>query len=436
MKRKSLVASVLIVVLIGLCAASLFALWQGLKVVQANGIHFRGFSAYTISAKGMEEKTLGVTGPVNLTVENDHGNVSVQAGADGQVSIKSEKTGWGSNDADAQAALKELKVIVVQDGNNVNISVQQPVQVEILEIGSEYGSVNFTITVPKETVTDLHSSYGDVKLDGTTGKADVQSDFGNVTVTNANGEVLGESNNGTVTGQNISSEGKATFSSDFGDITLSQVSGLNVSATSANGQIDLSKVQASGLFEAHSQFGDISIRDSQAGTAEISSNNGAIMLEKLNASGKVTVKSDFGDLRLTGVNANSYDLTTQNGQISLDGARNSIKAHSSFGNITVLDAQDATIDLSSNNGDVTFSGSLGSGPHRLKSSFGSIELTLPADSALNADLQTDLGGITSDFSITISGEIDDQHWVGSINGGGATLTAETNNGNITLQSFK
>jgi DUF4097 and DUF4098 domain-containing protein YvlB len=436
MKRKPLIASALIVVLIALCAASLFATWQGLKIVQASGVHFRGFSPYRVSAKATEEKNLNVSGPVNLTVENDLGNIDVQTGADGQVNIKSEKTAWGSSDADAQAALKELKVIVVQNGDSINISVQQPAQVDVLNMGPGYGSVKFTVTVPKQTSTNLHSSNGNTKLDGTTGNADVQSDFGDVTITNTSGDVLGKSNNGTVTGRNINSDGKVTFSSDFGSIVLDQVKGLNVSATSANGRIDLTGVQAGQLLEASSQFGDVHVNNSQAGTANVHSSNGAVTLEKLEVSGKITVKSDFGDLKLTGVNAGSYDLTTQNGKIDLDGAQNSVKAHSSFGRVEVLNARNATIDLASNNGDVIFSGSLGNGPHSATSDFGNIKLSLPAASALNAELKTDFGKITSDFSISVNGDIDDNHWVGNINGGGAVLTAKTNNGNITLQALK
>ena len=102
----------------------------------------------------------------------------------------------------------------------------------------------------------------------------------------------------------------------------------------------------------------------------------------------------------------------------------------------VLNAENATLDLSSNNGSVTFSGSLGAGPHMLESDFGNIKISLPAETALDVDLETDFGRITSDFSLTIQGEISDNHRVGTINGGGATLTVKTNNGNISLQLFK
>jgi len=436
MKNKWLIASILIVALIGLCSASMFAFWQGFRMTGFDGIRFRNFNVNTVSAKSTEEKTLEVSGPVTLNVENNRGDISVQAGADGKVTIKAEKTAWGSNDADAQAALKELMVIIEQNGNDIKVELQEP-QGEMLQIGpGRASSVKFTISVPKETAATLHSSNGDVSLDGTTGNAEARSNFGDVTITNVSGEAVGKSNNGKVSAKNITAEGEITLSSDFGAITLEDVTGADVSASSANGRIELENVKAGKSLTAKSSFGSIHVTDSRAGTAEIRSSNGAINLENLDVNGKITVKNSFGSLTLVKVNAGEYDLATQNGKISVDGAQNEIQAHSDFGSVDVSNAQDATIDLSSNNGAVSFSGTLGNGPHSLKSNFGSIEITLPADTALDVEMETDFGKITSDFSITVNGVIDSKHWKGVINGGGASLTAKTNNGNVTLQTSK
>jgi DUF4097 and DUF4098 domain-containing protein YvlB len=437
MKNKWFVASILIVVLIGLCGASIFAFWQGIGMAEANGFRWRGFRTNTVKAEATEEKNLTVSGPVTLTLENDFGDVSVQTGPDGQVNIKAEKTTWGINEADAQAALKDLTVVIEQDSNAIRVSVKQPADVEFLHIGPGGGGVKFTITVPKETAATLHSSNGDVSLSGTSGDADASSDFGNVTLTDLSGTVLGKSSNGAVSAANIASDGKVTLSSDFGRITLKDVAGSDVRADSANGQITLTDIRASGSLNADSQFGDIHAGSSRAASAHLESSNGKIEVENLDVSGTITAKSSFGSVTLTRVRAGAYDLSTQNGKISVDGdVQGSIKAHSSFGSVEVLNAENATLDLSSNNGSVTFSGSLGAGPHTLESDFGNIKISLPAETALDINMETDFGKITSDFSLTVTGEISDNHRSGTINGGGASLTVKTNNGNITLQSFK
>jgi hypothetical protein len=74
------------------------------------------------------------------------------------------------------------------------------------------------------------------------------------------------------------------------------------------------------------------------------------------------------------------------------------------------------------------------------SDFGSINLTLPADSKLDVDLSTSFGNIQSDLPITVtlngSSNSDGDEIVGSINGGGDQLTAQTNSGSVTIHAGK
>jgi DUF4097 and DUF4098 domain-containing protein YvlB len=124
----------------------------------------------------------------------------------------------------------------------------------------------------------------------------------------------------------------------------------------------------------------------------------------------------------------------------VDGAKNEIKAYTDFGNITIQNADSVTLDLKTNSGTIEFSGSLGEGPHLVNSDFGEISFALPADSKLNVDLKTDFGKISSDLPITVtlteSSNSDKDQIAGSINGGGGTLTAATNSGNIKITAIK
>jgi DUF4097 and DUF4098 domain-containing protein YvlB len=382
----------------------------------------------------VEEKTLTVSGPVSLTLTNDFGDVSVTGGADGQVKVIAEKTAWGYDDAEAQKELEELKVLIEQNGNNISISIQHPDQMNVLNLRPDIWSVKFTITVPEETAVTLDSSNGDLMLSATTGSADLQTDFGSIEVSNASGAVGARTNNGNVTARDITSEEDVTLTSEFGNIIAQEISGADVSAESTNGTLDLQGMTASGVLKAGSDFGSISLINSQASSVDVKSTNGEVTLENVDVQGLVTVHNDFGDLTFDTVDASAYDLKTQNGKIKVDKARGSITAQSDFGDVEVLNVEDGTINLSSTNGAVIFSGSLAGGPHKASSDFGNISLTLPAETALNVDLQTDFGKISSDFEITVSGALDDNHWIGKFNGGGGELTVKTNNGNITINS--
>jgi DUF4097 and DUF4098 domain-containing protein YvlB len=255
--------------------------------------------------------------------------------------------------------------------------------------------VKFTLTVPEETSLDLHSVNGNLTLSGTAGDAGLQTDFGSIEVSNVSNVVTVKTINGNITATDITSQADLSLTSDFGNISLA---------------------------------------NSQAPTMEIISINGRITLEDIEVEGKLTAHSDFGDQSLSAVEASIYDLQTQNGRIKLDKARGSITARSDFGDVEVLNVENGTIDLASNNGAITFSGSLAEGPHSIASDFGNINLIIPPETGLNVDLQTEFGKISSDFEITVSGALDDNHWVGKLNGGGEALTVKTNNGNITINS--
>jgi DUF4097 and DUF4098 domain-containing protein YvlB len=433
MNRKWIIASILIVVLIALCGASLYVVWQGARMMETSGIDI-SFRNNSVKAEAVEEKTLTVSGPVSLTLNNDFGDVSVTAGADGQVKVIAEKVAWGSSDAEAQKELEELKVLIEQNGNNINISLQHPDQMHVLNLRPDIWSVKFTITVPEETAATLDSFNGDLVLSGTTGNADLQTDFGSIQVSGVSGAVTVKTNNGNVTVTDITSDADVSLTSDFGNVTAKGISAANVSVGSTNGALDIREIDASGALKAGSDFGGILLADSQIQAVEIRSTNGKITLENVDVEDMVTIHNDFGDQTLNTVDASAYDLKTQNGKIKVDKARGSIMAQSDFGDVEVLNVENGTIDLSSTNGAVTFYGSLAAGPHKVASDFGNIALTLPAETALNVDLQTDFGKISSEFEITVSGALDDNHWVGKFNGGGEELSVKTRNGNITIHS--
>lgn len=439
MRHKWIAASILIVALIVVCGASLFATWQGIQLARGatRGIRFTGLSPDQISVKSKQEKTIAVDQPISLSVKTFQGNITVKTGKEGQVNVKSDITAWGNSEADAQAALKDITVVIDQTDQEVNVSVDQAVVVDMLHIGPRGGRVNFTITVPPDTAVKLNSVTGDLSLSGTTGDADLETEFGSLGLSDISGNVSAKSGNGKITAQKIKAKGTITLSSEFGGtVVVEDIQGTDITISSSNGQLSgMKNIRASGLLKIKNSFGDIRLEDAQAKSADIRSNNGTIDLERITVENDIIVRSDFGSLSLQEVTAKSYDLKTKNGKINMDGGENEIIAHSDFGSVTILNAKDATLDLSSKNGAVSFSGSLGNGPHTLHSDFGNIKVTLPSDSAFDLDLETDFGKITSSFSITMNGsEMDSQHWHGTVNGGGASLAIDTKNGNITLSS--
>ena len=181
-----------------------------------------------------------------------------------------------------------------------------------------------------------------------------------------------------------------------------------------------------------SEFGRIQFKSGIADMLNIEGNSGAIILTDLVIDKPLTAKTEFGDVTLLNVDAPSYNLEANSGKVSLDSVHDRVKAHSEFGDIEVTNGEQVTLDLKTNSGSVEYSGSLGLGPHILKTEFGNIYLTIPDDTSLSIEMETELGKVKSDFDITLSGEFSEKQLNGTINGGGASLTASTNSGNITI----
>jgi DUF4097 and DUF4098 domain-containing protein YvlB len=143
--------------------------------------------------------------------------------------------------------------------------------------------------------------------------------------------------------------------------------------------------------------------------------------------------TDFGDIEVDEVTADRYDLDTNSGRIEIDVLGGEIKAYSDFGDLVIKSTQPATIDLFTKSGSVEYTGPLGLGPHSLVTDFGDISMYLPQDTAITFDLKTDFGKLKTEFPITLEGDVKPDHWSGTINDGGASLSATTNSGDISFE---
>jgi hypothetical protein len=436
MKNKWLIAGILIVILLVLFTAIIYLSWQGLDQARQSGVRWRAFSYDFISAEADEELRFSIKDSATLDIKNDIGNITIVAGSDDEIVVKAHKTAWGSSQAKADAALEGLKIIATQDNNNVTVRVEPVDTVYIFALRARPDSVAFTITVPTNTTIITQSNVGDITLSKTVGNTNLQTEFGDVSVTNVEGSLTVDTNSGKVTAQQVQANKKTIdLKSEFGSITLEEAVAKDISVHSNSGELKLENVEATGDISLASEFGRIQFESGQADMLNIEANSGAVILTDLIIDKPLTAKTEFGDVTLLNVDAPSYDLKSNSGKVSLDSAHGDVKAHSEFGDIEVANGEQVNLDLQTNSGTVEYSGSLGLGPHILDTEFGNIHLTIPDDTSLSVDLETEFGKIKSDFDITLSGEFSEKRLSGTINGGGVSLTASTNSGNITIANL-
>ena len=396
------------------------------------------FDLRNISSQLEESKTLKVDSekPLTLNVTNNAGSVTVTGANVETVQVKILKTAYDSSQARADAEVKSIKYSIEQTGNTITLKYELP---KSMNFNNHVNTVDFDITVPSEVTVDVDGSMGEVNVSGTKGSVDIRNDFGDVTIEDIEGALTVQTGSGMVDAISIVAGGEnIDLRSDFGGVSLEKAGGKDIVLDSSSGTITLSEVRATGELTTSTDFGNTKFENGSANSLHIETSSGEVSLVKITVKKEIFIKDDFGNIELEQARADSYDLHANSGAITVDGVKGKLKAGSDFGNIIIKNAQAVTLSLETKSGTVEFSGSLGPGPHTVKSDFGGIDLTLPADSKLDVDLSTDFGSISSDIPITVtlngSSNSEGDQIAGSINGGGDQLTAQTSSGSVTLHA--
>jgi DUF4097 and DUF4098 domain-containing protein YvlB len=429
-----IIVIVLVVLLLVCCvAAGLGALFFATQVqVSGERLSLPG-GVENVSAAATSEQTLQVDGPAVLEVANIFGDVDIRAWegqVPGEIRITATKTAWGRDAAEAEQDLEDIEVIVSQEEDMITIQAVMPET----NLEGQADSVDLTILVPEETSVDAVTRMGQVSLSGTQGDAQLESQFGSVEAEDIRGALTANSSNGQITARNIESGSQdIQLQTDFGSIRLEQASAQSVQAGSRNGEVRLENVEAQGEVSLNSDFGELRFAAGSAEQLRAENRNGPIHLSELNVVETLYASSNFGEIRLDQANAAAYELKTTNGAVTVDGAQGSVQIETNSGFIEVSGGEEASLTLTSRSGALTYRGSLGEGPHQLRTDFGDIRLVLPEGSAFSLDLHTEFGSISSEFEVDFETESGENTWQGTVNGGGPLLSASTRNGNIILE---
>ena len=426
--KRPVVITLLIVALVLVCAGIGSVIFFALN----SGFPTNFFEGTFVSASTEESKNYSAEGVTKIDVQNDAGHVRITGGDVSQVTVQAEKTAWAVNEAEATKALANVKYTVKKEGDTLVIKYKLVNN----QVNRKPDSIDFVITVPRKMAVAITDQFGEIELTGTEGDATLESSFGDVTVDTLKGGLNVTTESGRVTTKSINAGSQeVSLKSGFGNLTLEKVTAGDLKVESESGAIELNDVRSSGDMELYTSFGDVTFEKGSSNKLTITTESGKVTLTSIKSSGALSITDKFGNAVLEKVDAASYEIENESGGVEVDGVSSSIKVHSGFGNITIKNGNNASIDLDTESGTVSYEGTLGDGPHKLHSSFGGIDLVIPADSALNIDLKTEFGKIKSDLpiTITVSGDVEANHFVGTINDGGSSLTATTQSGDITIE---
>lgn len=242
-------------------------------------------------AEGSFDRTLKVSGAVDLTVSTGAGAISVRAGDASSVHVSAKirvREGWHITEKEAQEKVKKLEANppVEQQGNTIKIG---EIRDEDLR---QNVSISYEVTTPAET--RLHSSTGS----------------GSQTVDGVHGPVEANTGSGGLRISHIGAELHATTGS--GTITLDDIKG-SVRANTGSGGIRATGV-AGGL-TAQTGSGSVELEQTAAGDVDVQTGSGGIDLRGVH--GKLHARTGSGSIHAEGVPSSEWRMHTGSGGVTI-----------------------------------------------------------------------------------------------------------------------
>lgn len=256
--------------------------------------------------QGSFERTLKVSGPVDLNISSGSGSITVQPSSDGSVKVVGRiyANMWhrmSSGDAMDRVRKIEQQPPILQEGSRItigktgdtslydNISIAYDVQVPVATaLTANTGSGSIRVGVLRGPV-DTRSGSGSIQIGATDGSVKASTGSGQITVDGAKGQLDASSGSGSIHLRGIA--GDATVNTGSGSIEVEQTAAGTVRATNSSGSIKAWGVRG-GLF-AHTSSGSIHVQGTPTDPWDVDTSSGSIHLD-LPKEAKFTLRARTG----------------------------------------------------------------------------------------------------------------------------------------------
>lgn len=239
------------------------------------------------AARGSFQRTLTVTGPVDLDVNTGSGDIDVRSGATSSIQItgRIKVSGWSDNGEEKVRKLEQNPPIQ-QNGNSIRVGyITDP------ELRRNI-SIDYQIVVPQDTSLSSQTGSGDQNIDGIKGPLQAQSGSGDMHISAIGSRV--EAHTGS------------------GDLQMNDVKG-DVRARAGSGNIQGDGV--AGAFDAETGSGDVSLRQTATGEVRVRTGSGGVDLRGVR--GMLNADTGSGDVTIEGTPGGEWKLSAGSGTIKL-----------------------------------------------------------------------------------------------------------------------
>ena len=212
-----------------------------------------GASASAQVREGSFDRTLTVSGAVDLSVQTGSGSITVQPGAAGSVRIAAKiKSGgsWTASDSDIEARIRKIEQNppIEQQGSTIRIGrfADEDLTRNI--------SISYDITLPADTKVAASSGSGGIVVGAVKGTVSASSGSGSIQVDGA-ASLTARTGSGSIRARAIA--GKVSANSGSGSIEIAQTGPGDVTVSTGSGGVTLTGV--SGAAKINSSSGGINI---------------------------------------------------------------------------------------------------------------------------------------------------------------------------------
>jgi hypothetical protein len=265
-----------------------------LRVFPALLIFMLAASIAAVSASAREEghfdRTMTVSGPVDLDVQTGSGSITVRKGESGKVEIHGTiraSIGWHMGDVEGRIHTLESNPPIEQNGNTIRVG-----HIEDHDLTQNI-SISYEVIVPAETKLRSASGSGEQRVEGIRGTVDATSGSGSVHLSNIGGETHARTGSGEIELNSIGSAAHASAgsgsihaigiaggfnaSSGSGDVRLEQTAAGDVEISTGSGSVDVKGVK--GALRATSGSGRIVAQGDPTGEWRIRTGSGSVTAE-------------------------------------------------------------------------------------------------------------------------------------------------------------
>lgn len=275
-------------------------------------LSFSAVYAWPSTVTGSFERSLKVSGPVDIDLTTGSGDITVRPGDASTVQIKGRiqvHDNWDGDNAEKKVRYLEQNPPIEQDGNHIRIG---HVQDRTL---TRNVSIDYDLLVPTDTRLTSTTGSGDVSVEGIRGPVNARSGSGDLKLRSLTGDVSLKTGSGDAQLEKISA-GQVEVETGSGDVELRE---LECAMRVRTGSGDVrAEGRPTGDWNLHAGSGQITIRVPSGTGFELEAHTSS---GDIHTSLPITVQGTVGHGELRGTVNNGgprLEVRTGSGDISID----------------------------------------------------------------------------------------------------------------------